>query len=181
MNSKQVVFIGLVITSLLSSLVMFELIPGLPMALIVLVAGLMLTYYIALSQKRLDRLAEMNLLLRSNRAIQSKFQEADICGNLKFWAGCLVKSEHIFVWTEGDELNEEIIKAWPEWAALNACIRENQTTIVFNRKDNAPSLRPTPEWIKSYIGIPLKVEGNVVAILYEVNEQEKGFFDDKER
>ncbi|MEN6350558.1 MAG: HD domain-containing phosphohydrolase, partial [Syntrophomonas sp.] len=42
-------------------------------------------------------------------------------------------------------------------------------------------LRPTPEWIKSYIGIPLKVEGNVVAILYEVNEQEKGFFDDKER
>jgi len=86
MNTKQTVITGLIVTALLTTMALTELLPGLVLAFIILPAGIGLTYYIGLNQKRIQYSKEHRLLLDFDKDLMSKTDISGIEKNLKKYA-----------------------------------------------------------------------------------------------
>jgi hypothetical protein len=144
MNSKKMVLIGLVLTAFFSSLAVFELIPGLLMAFLLLSVGIAVTYYFALSRMRLESLAGISILLKAAKEIGRESKAPEISRQLGLWAQRLVKSEAALVWWQGEWVFGDVeFTAWPGLETAREWVRNNNEALVLNQNgggDFFPSL-----------------------------------------
>jgi len=179
MNSRKMILTGFALTALATSLVLSDLLPSLVLASIVLLAGIAITYYAALNKKRLRQIRGKDILLQVISNMHGEMPFSQIVKQVKRGALRLVKSEGcVFISFENAELfdNEEL-PSWHGWKELNGQIKNEQKSLIFNRKDKDLSFKSLPREIESFIGLPVKKGQEIVGVLYLFNEKEKGFFD----
>ena len=177
MNSKKMVLIGLVLTAFFSSLAVFELIPGLIMAFLLLCVGIAVTYYFALSQMRLESLAGKTILLKAAKEIGKESKAPEISRLLGLWAQRLVKSEAALVWWQGEwVLGDEEFTVWPGLETAREWVRNNREVLVLNRNGGEIFSHPWPSNINSLLGWPLTVADEAAGMLFLLNESKRGYF-----
>lgn len=179
MNSQRLILLGFIFTSMFTALVLSDLFPPFVLAVGVLAAGIAITYYITLNQKRLRKIKETEVLLRFVRHIQGERFLPQVIEQLKSWALRLVKSEgRVFVSFKNTELfDNEKLPTWHGWEELNEQIKREQKSVMFNRENKDLSFKGLPQEIESFIGVPVKKRQEIAGVLYLFNEKEKGFFD----
>jgi len=119
MKPRQIVLYGLVITALCTALLVSDLLPALVVGFLALGLGLVLSYYIALSQQRGNIIGEMDTLNRILEKIQAGVDARASMRQLCTWANWLVEGEESFLWLEGSGI---IVATAPgddeRWSAL---------------------------------------------------------------
>jgi len=177
MNSKKMVLIGLVLTAFFSSLAVFELIPGLLMAFLLLFVGIAVTYYFVLSRMRLESLAGISILLKAAKEIGRESKAPEISRQLGLWAQRLVKSEAALVWWQGEwAFGEEEFTVWPGLETAREWVKNNNEVLVLNQNGGEIFSHPWPSNIKSLLGLPLMVAGEAAGMLFLLNENKRGYF-----
>lgn len=101
MKPRQIVLYGLVITALCTALLVSDLLPTLVVGFIAMGLGLVLSYYIALSQQRGNFIGEMDTLNRILEKIQAGVDARASMRQLCTWANWLVEGEEAYLWMEG--------------------------------------------------------------------------------
>lgn len=181
MNSKQLVLTGFVITSLLAALAASGIIPALFMSFIVLAGGIAATFFIALSQKRAERLADLSLMLRASQEISSQTAESPILNELLYWLKRLIKCEAVLLYLDGKLKTDGEIAGQPGLDEFLHWIGEEPEPFLFNRTEKTAAAIMLPEQIKSLLTVSLSVNGGVPARVLLINEQYRGCFNEQDR
>lgn len=181
MNSKRLVLTGLVITSLIAALASSDIIPALFMSFIVLAGGIMATFYMALSQKRSERLAELSLMLRASQEINSETTELSILDELLGWLKRLIKCERVLLYQNGKLSPDGEAAIQPGGEEFLSWLEDRPEPFLFNRADKIPAAVALPEQITSLLTVPLRLNGGIPAQIILINEQSKGFFNEQDR
>jgi len=182
MNSKQLVLTGIVITSLLTTLILNDILPGLALAVIILLTGLTLTYYIGLNKKRMEKMLEMKMLIQAGKCLHQEGSISGIVEQLRFWVMRMVKSESTFIMVPfAEPTPTEGTIAWQEWEEVNKKIIENKKTLIINRGDSDFSFEDLSDDINSFIGVPLKLNDRVLGVLYQINKKDNGLFNEHDQ
>ena len=164
MESKQIVLTGLVATALITALVLSGLAVDMVAAFLVLVAGILLTYYIALNQKRIEQYERLRAAIKAGNDIREPDNLKSVPDHLSVYARSLLGIEHTLLWLPGDNI------IWPgdgEYRDLleeiGQRIRLNPVIIQLTRSDN--SNLPWPEGIKWLAAYPLIMDDEFRGIL----------------
>lgn len=177
MDEKKQVLTGLVLTAFFTSLAIFELIPGIVMAILVLVAGIAITYYFVLSRMRLESLADISILLRAAKEIAKEKQTLEICRKLSLWTQRLVKAEAVLICWQGEwMLGEAEYTSWPGLEIARDWVNNNREILILKQNGGEIFSHPWPDNIKSIIGLPLSLADEVTGILFLLNEGRRGYF-----
>jgi len=101
MKPRQIVLYGLVITALCTALLVSDLLPALVVGFFALGLGMVLSYYIALSQQRGNFIGEMDTQNRILEKIQAGVDAKASMRQLCTWSNWLVGGEDALLWLEG--------------------------------------------------------------------------------
>lgn len=181
MNSKQLVLTGLIVTSLLAAMAASDVIPPLFMSFIVLAGGITATFYIALSQKRMDRLADFSLMLKAGQEINSHTAQPPILDELLHWIKRLIQCEAVLLCQDGKLKPDGEFAGQPGWEEFLRWIGEKPEPFLFNHGDKTLAPVALPEQIKSLLAVPLHVNNGVPAWVLLINEQSRGCFNEQDR
>lgn len=172
MESKQVVLTGLVATALITALVLSGLVVDMVAAFLVLVVGILLTYYIALNQKRIEQYDRLRAAIKAGNDIREQDNLKSVLEHLAIHARSLLGIEHTLLWLPNDNI------AWLEdekyhdlLEEIGQRIRLNPLTIQLTNSED--SNLPWPEnvtWLAAY---PLVTEDKFQGILLLLNSRAK--------
>ncbi|MEN6326395.1 MAG: GAF domain-containing protein, partial [Syntrophomonas sp.] len=181
MKSKQLVLTGFVITSLLAVLAASDIIPPLFMSFIVLAGGITATFFIALSQKRAERLADLSLMLKASQEINSHTEESRVFDELLYWLKRVIKCEAVLLYLDGKLQPDGGIAGQQDWEEFLHWIGEKPEPFLFSRTEKVPAAVTMPEQIQSLLAVPLRVNGDILAQVLLINEQYRGCFNEQDR
>lgn len=171
MKQKNTVLAGIVVSSLLTTLVLFQWINYLATAFVVFAGSLVAAFYIALSQARAEQVSERDLLINAIQRLDAQEQEKNLIDQLIYWAAFLVKSESVIYYQadiqtvlgEADE---------PEvWAdACKELAERSQTTLW----PGSPAVDNLPPGVKNFLALPVQEDGDHHDLLVLVNRLSPG-------
>ena len=98
MGTKNILWMGLGINALLTALMMTDLIPALAAAFIILLGGLGLSYYAALSRNRIEYIAEQRLLLEFSRALMENRELPGVYKIASKYALRMIPCQRVIIW-----------------------------------------------------------------------------------
>ncbi len=101
MKPRQIILVGLVITALCAALILSDYVPTLVVALFALGLGMVLSYYIALSQQRGNLIGDIDARDRILEKIQAQSDTRAALRQLCIWSNWLVGGEDSLLWLEG--------------------------------------------------------------------------------
>ena len=170
MESKQIVLTGLVATALITALVLSGLVVDMVAAFLVLIAGILLTYYIALNQKRIEQYDRLRAAIKAGNDIREQDNLELVLDHLSVHARALLEIEHTLLWLPGDNI------IWPEdgeyrdlLGKIGQKIRRNSLTIQLIKSED--SNLPWPEGIKWLAAYPLVTDDDFRGILLLLNSR----------
>lgn len=176
MQAKQVVALGIVVSALLATLVIFEWIPPLVAGFIVLGVTLTATFFIALSMLRGGRLGDQDLLFTALQRINEQQSRVKVIAQMLHWSKAIGECQSNFYFPieqpEAPLQNEEEgIKAW---RAISQELAESGKNW---RWPEAACQAQPPTSIQSFLAMPLVGDGGKLeGILYLTNRQGKSEF-----
>jgi len=164
MESKQIVLTGLVVTALITALVLSGLVVDMVAAFLVLAAGILLTYYIALNQKRIEQYDRLRATIKAGNEIREQIDLKSVLDHLAVHARSLLGIEHTLLWLPGDSIT------WPEeekcrdlLEEMGQRIRLKPVTAQLTRSED--SNLPWPEGVNWLVACPLVTEEEFRGIL----------------
>ncbi|NLX01835.1 MAG: HD domain-containing protein [Syntrophomonadaceae bacterium] len=170
MESKQIVLTGLVATALITALVLSGLVVDMVVAFLVLAAGILLTYYIALNQKRIEQYDCLRGAIKAGNDIREQDNLKSVLDHLAVHARLLLGIEHTLLWLPGDNIT------WPEEKNYSDFLEEigqrmrlNPVTIQLTRSED--SNLPWPEEVNWLAAYPLVTEEEFRGILLLLNSR----------
>lgn len=182
MNSKQIVLIGLVFTSFLTSLVLVDFLPVVVLAILFLITGMVTTYYIGLNHKRQEQLEELGSIIEAGKALYLTGSIAEITAQLSLRVKIILNCESAFLWLKESELSaKEGAACWPGWDKVSEDIIEKGKPLIINENEKTAFPEHLPEDIRSFMGIPLKSGETGFAVLYLINNGKHRSFDQHDR
>ncbi len=176
MNSKQLVLTGIIATSLLTTLVLNDLLPGLLLAIIVLIVGLAMTYFIALNNKRAEDILNIKTLIKASTRLHQEESISGIIEQMYIWADHMNKCEKTFIQLPDIELNPVEEKELQGLSQINKTIIESQKTLIANQDKEPAVMQDLAINIKSFIGVPVKSDKRVLGVLYQINKLDNSPF-----
>ena len=96
MKAKHLLLIGIVYTSLVTAVVLSELVQSWVSGLLLLITGLAGSYYLALSHRRITELEKLERLLRNLKRVSAQNSVQDILDRLVVQAPQMVDCEQCF-------------------------------------------------------------------------------------
>jgi putative nucleotidyltransferase with HDIG domain len=170
MEAKQMVLTGLFVTALITAFALSVPLANVVVAFIVLGAGLVITYYIAMNKKRIEQLGNFRKLIKSIEEIQQQVNVEAGLRQLVLWTRRLLKIEEALVWlpdefifglenTQYHLLLEDIVQK----------IQVIKQPLEFSFSENRSV--DWPEGIRWLAAYPLIIEGNLGGILILLNSQ----------
>lgn len=177
MESKQIVLSGLVATALLTAIVLSGWVAYIVLAFLILLAGVALTYYIALNQKRIQQSTHLRDLIKAVQEIERQDSSEQAMGQLAGWSKRLLKMEYTMVQVSGEggfqTGDSNLISLWK---ILREKIEKSKVLIEFNKSENDNIVWPQGVvWLAAYT---LPIAGNIedgyqaVLLLADVNRRE---------
>jgi putative nucleotidyltransferase with HDIG domain len=170
MESKQIVLTGLVVTALITALVLSGLVVDMVAAFLVLAAGILLTYYIALNQKRIEQYDRLRATIKAGNEIREQIDLKSVLDHLAVHARSLLGIEHTLLWLPGDSIT------WPEeekcrdlLEEMGQRIRLKPVTVQLTRSED--SNLPWPEGVNWLVAYPLVTEEEFRGILLLLNSR----------
>ncbi len=170
MESKQIVLTGLVATALITALVLSGLVVDMVAAFLVLAAGILLTYYIALNQKRIEQYDRLRAAIKAGNEIREQVNLKSVLDHLAVHARSLLGIEPTLLWLPGDNI------IWPEdekyhdlLEEIGQRIRLNLITLQLTRSED--SNLPWPEGVNWLAAYPLVTEEEFRGILLLLNSR----------
>lgn len=164
MESKQIVLTGLVATALITALVLSGLVVDMAAAFLVLVVGILLTYYIALNQKRIEQYDRLRAAIKAGNDIREQDHLKSVLDHLAVHVRSLLGIEHTLLWLPGDNIT------WPEeknysnlLEEIGQRIRLHPVSVQLTRSDD--SNLPWPEGINWLAAYPLIMDDEFRGIL----------------
>jgi len=103
MESKQIVFSGLAATALFTAIALSGWAADIVMAFFILSAGILLTYYIALNQKRIQQSGHLWDLIKACQEIGQQNNIRESMEQLAGWSGRLLNIKRTMVWVPGED------------------------------------------------------------------------------
>ena len=170
MESKQIVLTGLVATALITALVLSGWVVDMVTAFLVLAAGILLTYYIALNQKRIEQYGRLRVTIKVGNDIREQANLELVLDHLAIHARSLLGIEHTLLWLPGDNIT------WPEdekyhdlLEEIGQRLRQNPVTIqLTSSEDRNPHWPEGVNWLVAY---PLVTEEEFRGILLLLNSR----------
>lgn len=160
MESKQIVLSGLVATSLLTAIVLSGWAADIVMAFFVLSAGILLTYFIALNQKRIQQSSYLWDLIKAGQEIGQQNSIKESMEQLAGWSRRLLEIEYTMVWVSGEggfQAGDNSL--YPLLEVFNQNIKESSFLTELNKSENANIVWPQGiTWMAVY---PLPAAGGV--------------------
>lgn len=179
MKTKNILWMGFIITALLTALMTVDLIPALAAAFIILTGGLGLTYYGALSQKRIEYIAEQKMQLEFSRSLMENQELAGVYKIAAKYALRMIPCEKATVWNplqdkaDGEETVDYIL-------AIGRWVEEKQKSLVVDEQNKAPADLPGSESIQSLLAVIIGSESEIYGVLIILNKKESGPFSRRE-
>lgn len=149
MKPRQIVLIGLVITALCTALLVTDYIPVLVVAFFALALGMILSYYMALSQQRGNMIGLIDTRDRILEKIMEQNDIRDAMRQLCTWSNWLAGGEDALLWLEGQGvLAETNPGGGDEWTALAEGIEYGSTVFQLSSQKAVKYLPelPQPSW-----------------------------------
>lgn len=164
MESKQIVLIGLIGTALMTALVLSGWVADMVLAFVVLVAGILLTYYIALNQKRIGKYSTLRRVTKASAEIMVQTNLAAVLNCLTVHAQSLFEIENVLLWLPGDNIT------WPKnheyndlFADLEARVKSTSGVLQLTKRGKSSFTWPeNVTWMGAY---SLRKEGEFRGIL----------------
>ena len=164
MESKQIVLTGLVVTALITALVLSGWVVDMVAAFLVLAAGILLTYYIALNQKRIEQYDRLRAAIKAGNEIREQVNLKSVLDHLAVHARSLLGIEPTLLWLPGDNI------IWPEdekyhdlLEEIGQRLRQNPVTIQLTSSEDR-NLH-WPEGVNWLVACPLVTEEEFRGIL----------------
>ena len=179
MGTKNILWMGLVITALLTALMMTDLIPALAAAFIILLGGLGLSYYAALSRNRIEYIAEQRLLLEFSRALMENRELPGVYKIASKYALRMIPCQRVIIWhplldKKNMEQEEDYIDAIGRW------VEEKQQNLIVDEQHQAPVGLELSEAVQSLLAVEFRRESNGYGVLIILNKKEQGPFSPRE-
>ncbi len=155
MKHKNTVFIGIVLSSFLTTLVLYQWINYLVTSFLIFVSVLTAAFYVALSQARAEKLSEKDMLINAVQRLDVQKQENYLIDQLIYWAGLLVKSETVFYYIPGDQKLIGEVEESEDW--IEPCrelIEQDQITIW----PGSTALQGIPAGVKNLLAVPVNTD-----------------------
>jgi putative nucleotidyltransferase with HDIG domain len=108
MESKQIVLTGLVATALITALVLSGWVVDMVVAFLILIAGILLTYYFALNQKRIEQYSTLRSAIKASEEIRKQTDLTAVLNCLTICAQSLLGIKYVLLWLPDDNI------MWPE-------------------------------------------------------------------
>ncbi|NLO21943.1 MAG: HD domain-containing protein [Syntrophomonadaceae bacterium] len=179
METKNILWMGLIITALLTALMMVDLIPGLLAAFIILPGGLGLTYYAALSRNRIEYIAEQRLQLEFSRSL---IQNRDLQGVYRIaskYAMRMIPCEKVIIWKP---LKEKYAREQaPDYiAAIGRWVEGKQKSLVVDEQNRVPADLELPDAVQSILAVEFRRGTNGYGVLIILNKKKLEAFSHRE-
>lgn len=170
MESKQIVLTGLVATALITALVLSGLVIDMVAAFLVLVVGILLTYYIALNQKRIEQYDRLRATIKAGNDIREQDNLKSVLEHLALHVRSLLGIEHTLLQLPGDNIT------WPEddkyrdlLEEIGQRIRLKPVTVQLTTTED--SNLPWPENVNWLAAYPVVMEDELQGILLLLNSR----------
>jgi putative nucleotidyltransferase with HDIG domain len=137
MESKQIVFCGLVATALFTAIALSGWAADIVVAFFILAAGILLTYYIALNQKRMEQSGHLWDLIKACQEIEQQNSIRESMEELARWSGRLLHVRHTMVWVAGENgFQAGDASLYPLLEFFRQKIEAGNSSARFHKSDN---------------------------------------------
>ncbi|MEQ8173808.1 MAG: HD domain-containing phosphohydrolase [Syntrophomonadaceae bacterium] len=171
MQAKHVILLGIIISALLATLVIFEWIPPQVAGFIMLGITLTAAFFIALSMLRGRRLGDQELVATAIQRIHEQKSEEQVLTQMLHWSKAIVESQSSFYFNieQGTSLYLSEKEEEGAWRAISEEVAESGKNWLW---PNASGQACPPISVKTFLAMPLTGENNkILGILYLVNRQ----------
>ncbi|HWP98395.1 MAG TPA: HD domain-containing phosphohydrolase [Syntrophomonadaceae bacterium] len=179
MDYKKTVLLGMVLSALLATLVIYQWVSTLAAGIIMLAAGLLATVYAALNQVLVEKLKRMELLEASEKRIWDQQGEEQVIKELLHWASFLVSSERSFYDSLDQAESPGAIDHNQTWSSVSRLISEEGKAMTWPGHDL--TIQVPDNEVRSFLGLPLAYGGRTRGILYLVNRQGQERFSSRDQ
>ncbi|MGI5921155.1 MAG: GAF and HD-GYP domain-containing protein [Syntrophomonadaceae bacterium] len=160
MTTQQQVMIGLVATALAASLAANVPVPAWIMSLLLVLAGIGLTYYVVLNQKRKEQLENFGLLLKGCRRMGEQNSVTQVMDELGRTAALVTEASYhkTYLIPQGGGQDS--------WAPeISGWIMQNRRPLIINSKEKH-TIPPLPDTkLDSLLAVPLMDSDQITGIL----------------
>lgn len=179
MRPRQILLYGLAVTALMTALLVTDAVPAMVVAFFAMGLGMILSYYIALSQKRGNIIGEIETQNRILEKIQSEIETKGALRQLCTWTSWLVRSEDSLLWLEGSGVIAETTPgSGADWVTLAEGI-DYKSQVFQMDKQMAASQKEAPvsrDWEEMLVVNDCMRDGRRLA-LFLINPQQKAVQD----
>ncbi|MGI5911318.1 MAG: HD-GYP domain-containing protein [Syntrophomonadaceae bacterium] len=166
MESKQVVLSGLVITALLTAIILSGWIPYIIIAIVILIAGILTTYFIALNEKRGQRSFRLMIIIKALQEIGQQNTVKESMERVARWSRRLLEIDQSLVivsgengFQVGDDHINSFITSFPQ-----PMVMESDIWVEINKDEFAAvDWPPGVAWLAAY---PIIKHGKERAVLF---------------
>lgn len=171
MQAKHIICLGIIISALLATLVVFEWIPPQVTGFVVLGITMAAAFFIALSMLRGRRLADQDLVATAVQRIHEQKSEEPILAQMLHWSKAIVECQASFYFNleQGSSFHLSEKEEEGAWRAIGEEVAASGRNWLW--PNTACQVLP-PASIKNFLAMPLTGENEgKLGILYLVNRQ----------
>lgn len=171
MQAKHIVFLGIVASALLATLVIFEWISPQLTGFLVLGITLAAAYFIALSMLRGRRMGDQELVVTAVQRIYEQKSVEQVLAQMMHWSKAIVECQYNFYFDLEQERFFNLNKEEEEeaWRSTSKEVAENGNNWLW---PNGSCQAHPPAPVKNFMAMHLTGDnGRVLGILYLVNRQ----------
>lgn len=181
MVTKKIIITGFTATALLTALTLSELLPGLVLALISIIVGISLTFYVALAHRRIIHIEEQRILLEFTSQLITGIEPAQIKKCYYKFVKKLISCEQVILYdiNNRSEIWEEYDNYW--LSELSQWISSHNQMLLYDGNHPWPDGLTRPDHIRSIIGVNLKGLSSFEGTIFLINEKTKGYFSEREQ
>jgi len=151
MDSKQIVSSGMVATALFTAIILSGWVADVVIAFFILALGIILTYFIALNQKRIKQTAHLWELIKASQEIRQQNSTLDSLEKLAGWSKRLLTLKYTMVQVPGEdgfEAGDTILG--PLAALVQKRIGESQALTEFLNDESDAAWPQGVNWVAVY-------------------------------
>ncbi|MEN6390359.1 MAG: HD domain-containing phosphohydrolase [Syntrophomonas sp.] len=171
MQAKHVILLGIIISALLATLVIFEWIPPQVAGFVMLGITLAAAFFIALSMLRGRRLGDQELIVTAVQRIHEQKSEEQVLVQMLHWSKAIIECQSSFYFNieQGTSLYLSEKEEEGVWRAVSEEVAESGKNWLW---PNTSGQAYPPNSVKTFLAMLLTGENNkTLGILYLVNRQ----------
>ncbi len=156
MDYKVRLKIGLLLTAMITPLLLSNIMPPLLGALIFLLAGISLSYFVAADYVKERKIRDMAVMIKAMESFDQKMKKNEILSLLEIWIPRLISCDEYYLWVKDQEPADK-------W----------QNLIAMYREEPEPQLLKTdlPEGLAVGLFIPVVVKADTIAVLLAADRE----------